>query len=178
MRRVARRTLAGIVALFLSSSLVPGAGAYPLDGYESTGITRLRAYDLARDWLLMHGSLVPGSLWGVDRVKLRLAEREAFDLPAPDAELTARVRSLIGEHAKHYGVTVLDLSDPERPRYADVNGGAIQNPGSVGKIVVALAWFQALADRYPDDVEARVKMLRETGGVNGVRIVGNQVDHP
>jgi hypothetical protein len=32
----------------------------------------------------------------------------------------------------------------------------------VGKIVVALAWFQALADLYPDDLEARRRVLYET----------------
>jgi hypothetical protein len=37
-----------------------------------------------------------------------------------------------------------------------------QSPGSVGKVLVALAWFQALADLYPDDVEARAELLRDT----------------
>jgi len=162
MRRAAARTLAGVFSLLLLLAAATDAAAYPLDGYDSTGINRLRAYDLARDWLIRTGTLVPGSLWGMDRVKLRLADGEPFDLPTPDEAFTAQVRSLIGEHAKHYGVTVLDLSDPKRPRYADVNGGSIQNPGSVGKIVVALGWFQALADRYPDDTEARARMLRKT----------------
>jgi hypothetical protein len=57
---------------------------------------------------------------------------------------------------------VLDISDPAKPRYVEVNGNRIQNPGSVGKIMVALAWFQALADIYPDDVEARHRLLYET----------------
>ncbi len=57
---------------------------------------------------------------------------------------------------------MLDLSDPGNPRYAEINGGTQQNPGSVGKILVALGIFQALADTYPDDLAARQRVLRET----------------
>jgi hypothetical protein len=57
---------------------------------------------------------------------------------------------------------VLDITDPTRPFYAEVNGGTEQNPGSVGKIVVALALFQALADAHPWDVEARNHALRDS----------------
>jgi hypothetical protein len=49
-----------------------------------------------------------------------------------------------------------------QPFYAEVNGGSPQNPGSVGKIVVALALFQALADVHPWDVEARNHALRDS----------------
>jgi hypothetical protein len=56
---------------------------------------------------------------------------------------------------------LLDLSDPAHPRYAEWNGNQHQNPGSVGKILVALGIFQALADIYPDDIEARRRVLRE-----------------
>ena len=59
-------------------------------------------------------------------------------------------------------MVLLDLSDPAHPRYAEHNPDVAQNPGSVGKLMVALAWFQALADRYPEDLEARRRLLRET----------------
>jgi hypothetical protein len=59
-------------------------------------------------------------------------------------------------------VVLLDLSDPAHPRFAEHNPDIAQNPGSVGKLMVALAWFQALADRYPEDLEARRRVLRET----------------
>ncbi len=54
-------------------------------------------------------------------------------------------------------LAVLDLSDPAKPRYAEHRGDHRQNVGSVGKLVVALALFQALADLYPDDIEARTQ---------------------
>jgi hypothetical protein len=46
-------------------------------------------------------------------------------------------------------------------RYAEWNGRTSQNPGSVGKILVALALFQALADAEPEDLAARENLLRE-----------------
>ena len=70
------------------------------------------------------------------------------------ARRTGSGRALLGSDASAYGIAVLDVSDPSRPRYAELNGNQAMNAGSVGKILVALAWFQALADLYPD-VEAR-----------------------
>jgi hypothetical protein len=61
-----------------------------------------------------------------------------------------------------YGIALLDLSDMENPRYAEWNGDVKQNPGSVGKIVVALSIFQALADIYPNDIGERERVLRQT----------------
>ena len=61
-----------------------------------------------------------------------------------------------------YGLAVLDLTDPAKPRYAEHRGDHRQNVGSVGKLVVVLALFQALADTYPDDVDARKRVLKDT----------------
>ena len=72
------------------------------------------------------------------------------------------MKQLVGPDVGRYGLTLLDLSDMKNPRYAEYNGNQQQNPGSVGKIVVATALFQALADAYPDDLEARRRVLRET----------------
>jgi len=59
-------------------------------------------------------------------------------------------------------VAVLDLTDPAASATALHRAEQIRNPGSVGKVVVLLAWMQALADRFPDDPEARARFLRET----------------
>ena len=61
-----------------------------------------------------------------------------------------------------YGLAVLDLTDPAKPRYAEHRGDHRQNVGSVGKLVVVLALFQALADTYPGDVDARRRVLKDT----------------
>jgi len=135
--------------------------AYPLDGYESTGIKRLDIQRMIQDGKISGKKRPSGELLPLDRVDLRLLDHADMELPTPDPTLTARVKRLVGPDVGRYGITLLDLSDINNPRYAEYNGNQKQNPGSVGKIVVALGIFQALADAHPDDIEARKRVLRE-----------------
>lgn len=136
--------------------------AYPLDGFENTGIGRLLVQREIQEGKRQGKKRPSGELLPLEKVDLRMLDRQDFKLPAPDPELTAKVRRMLGEEASRYGVALLDLSDPEDPRYAEWNGNQHQNPGSVGKILVALGIFQALADIYPNDIEARRRVLRES----------------
>jgi hypothetical protein len=156
MKRIASLLLVPMLCLWGES-----ATAYPLDASEETGIARLEAYLMAESILLERGALKPGSLLSSDQIRLRLVGA-SFQLPAPDAELSAKIREMVGRDAPHYGISVLDITDPANPRLGEINGGRAQNPGSVGKLMVALAWFQAIADVYPDDIDARKKLLFET----------------
>lgn len=161
-----RRTsvLMSIVVAAAGLGLLAGpASAYPLDGYEATGIVRLQGYWELRPKLLARGSLQAGSMLGRDEVRLRLRDRPEFALPSePDPVLSKRLTARLGDHADRYGIAVLDLSDLESPRYLAHRPHQTQNPGSVGKIVVGLALFQALADQYPENPARRAEILRET----------------
>jgi hypothetical protein len=146
----------GILSLLGATAVA----AYPLDGYRETGIARLEAYDLAAkagQEFLPRGARYPSSVVG-----LGLAERPDFTLPAPDAEFSREIVALIPSDAADYALAVLDITDPDKPRYAEHNVATQLNPGSVGKIVVALALFQALADAYPTDIAARRAILKDT----------------
>ena len=149
------------LAALLAAAVAAPAGAYPLDGYESTGIRRLLAIRLVQDGRLPGGKQPPGALLGLADVDLRLPGRE-LAVPAPDPELSRRVVDALGGDADAYGVAVLDLTDPDQPRYAEHRGDYRQNVGSVGKLVVALALFQGLADAWPDDLAKRTAVLRDT----------------
>jgi len=138
------------------------APAYPLDGYEATGIARLEAQRLVQEGVAEGRKRPPGELLPLERVDLRLLDRPDLELPEPDAGLTATLQRLLGPDADRYGVALLDLSDRENPRYAEWRGHTRQNPGSVGKLLVALGLFQALADIHPEDIEARRRVLRNT----------------
>ena len=149
--------------LYVAAALLVAAPAsgYPLDGFPWTGIKRLEAYRLAaqgsrRPSFLTEGEMLPGKA-----IQLNLVDQAGFQLPTEDSELSARIRSMLGADARGYGIALLDYSDPSRPRYAGVNADRPQNPGSVGKIIVLLAWFQALADIHPD-VEDRQRLLHDT----------------
>jgi len=138
------------------------SAAYPVDAAEKTGIARLEAYHVASRGEA-RGKVIPlGALLLEERVSLRLVDQPGFVLPSPDEDLTSALRSFLGGDASRYGVAFLDMSDPTRPRYAEINGALTQSPGSVGKILIALAVFQELADAYPTDLEARRRVLRET----------------
>ena len=153
-----------IAFLVLTLMLRPWAGpaaGYPLDASEETGISRLEVFKLAESVLLEQGALKPGSLLPTKKIRLNL-RGPGFEMPAPDPGFTAEVRNMVGKDAPAYGISVLDITDPKNPRLAEINGSRMQNPGSVGKIMVLLGWFQALADIYPDDIDARKKVLYET----------------
>jgi hypothetical protein len=150
---------AGALALVALPQLALG---YPLDAYQETGILRLEAYRLAQTGKVRGRLLPPGGQLKSEAIQLRLIDRPDFEIPAPDAALSASIEALLVEDADGYAIAVLDLTDPAKPRYAAHNAERDQNPGSVGKLMVGLAWFQALADAYPDDTEARDALLYNT----------------
>jgi len=138
------------------------ANAFPLDGAAETGIARLDGYRLAQQGKIPGNRVPPGAQLGMDQVDLRLQGRFERGLPAPDPELSQAIVNLLGTDAPDYSISILDFSDIDRPRYAEYQANVIRNPGSVGKLVVALALFQALADIYPDDIAAREQVLRNS----------------
>ena len=155
---LARRAL---LALLLA--LTPAVlSAYPLDGYEETGIRRVEGSRLANEALAIGGFQPPGALLTTEQVGLRLLDHRDLTLPSPDVVFTAEVKELLGGDAGSYGVVVMDLTDPTQPEYAEHRGDYRQNVGSVGKILAALGYFQALADTWPDDFERRKAVLRGT----------------
>ncbi len=158
-----RRTIAVLLTIAGASGALtaPDARAYPLDLYEQTGVSRLKAYYLASQGPMKGRFLYPGALLPGAAVRLSLVDRPGFVIPAADREFSASVVALLGADAPHYALAVLDLSDPDRPALAVHNPDRVLSPGSVGKVLVALGWFQALADLYPADTAARQRVLRE-----------------
>jgi hypothetical protein len=136
--------------------------AYPLDGYEETGIQRVEGSRQAHEGLAEGGFQPPGALWPTSEVDLRLLDQTDFELPSPDPAFSEQMVGFLGENAGDYGMAVLDLSDPENLVYAEHRGDYRQNVGSVGKIIGATGLFQALADAWPDDLEKRKSILHDT----------------
>lgn len=150
--------LPAIAALLSTVAVIHG---YPLDSADTTGIARLEGYRLAHEQAISGPRQPTGALLTADQVDLRLLDQPQLALPEADPAFTAQLVKLLGAEKNRYGVAVIDLSDPDHPRYAEHNAEKRFNPGSVGKILVALALFQALADVYPDDLEARRRILRD-----------------
>ena len=154
-------SLPALLSLTLLAA-APTALAYPLDGYEETGIRRVEGARLANEGLAEGGKQPPGALLTTEQVDLRLLNHKNLTLPKADPAFTAQIEALLGANADRYGIAVLDLTDPENPRYAEHRGNAKQNVGSVGKLLVALGLFQALADTWPDDLERRKEVLQNS----------------
>jgi hypothetical protein len=150
------------IYVFVILAITDPGFAYPLDAYPETGIRRIEAARLAVFGKMRGRRQPPGALLPANLVDLRLLDHPNLVLPEPDPEFTARVLKLLGDKADRYGAAILDLSDIDNPRYAEHRADYKQNVGSVGKIAVAMALFQALADIYPDDIKTRKRLLRET----------------
>ncbi len=151
-----------LIPTFLLLPLVSGSlWAYPLDGYEETGIRRVEGARLANEGLAKGGYQPPGAMLTTEQVDLRLVGKNV-SLPPIDPVFTSQIVALLGENADRYGVAVLDLTDRDNLRYAEHRGDHLQNVGSVGKLLAALGLFQALADAWPDDLEKRKTILRDT----------------
>jgi acid stress-induced BolA-like protein IbaG/YrbA len=148
----------GLLLLLCSMQLA----AWPIDGYPQTGIRRLEEQRLIAAGELKGTRQPPGGLWPTAAVDIRLTSRPDFTLPPVDKVLAQQIVELLGDKADRYGVAVLDLSDPNQPAYAQYRGDYHQNVGSVGKLLAALGFFQALADAYPDDLQKREELLRNT----------------
>ena len=136
--------------------------AFPLDGADETGIARLEGYRLAQQGKVAGNRLFKGAQMPSNQIELRLASQDEFAPLTVDVDFTKQVVELLGDEADNYSISLMDMSDPEQFRYVGHHADRIRNPGSVGKLLVTLAVFQTLADIYPDDFEARHRLLRDS----------------
>lgn len=153
------KTLIYIIMLTFLLGVNP-VRAYPLDGAEYTGIMRLEGYRLAQEGKARARRLHPGALLGIADVDLRLKGYVDLELPAVDKEFKQQILDILGNQAKRYSISILDLTDRNFPIYAEHRADKNFNPGSIGKLVVAIAVFHELAKAFPDDLELRRAVLQ------------------
>ncbi len=136
--------------------------AYPIDAADETGMMRLEGYKQAQLGRVAGNKLPAGAKLYSDQIQLRMQGHDHDNLPSADPALTHEVVRLLGDEADNYSISLLDLTNPDRPVYAAHNDEMSRNPASLGKLVIMLSLFQSLADIYPDDLQAREKVLRES----------------
>ncbi len=139
--------------------------AYPFDGYKRTGIRRLVGYRLSVEGRVTGVARIPaGGQWGEERIKLRLLSHPELDASAgmpKDSALQAGLEQITGGKNESYGIAVLDITDPDKLRYAGVREDVSQLPGSVGKLLIGVGFLSEVAKVYPSTSE-RERFLRET----------------
>lgn len=150
-----------VIILLVSGALAFSAHAYPLDAGKQTGIARLEGYQLIQQGKAHGKKLFPGAMLSLPLVQLRLTGHETLELKETDPALTDEILAFLGEDKDLYSFSILDVSRPEQPLLAEHKGDLNFNPGSLGKLLIAVALFQALADRYPDDIAARQQILQQ-----------------
>lgn len=152
----------GIALLLCMGSTPPDA--YPIDGYERTGIKRLKRLELIEKGEIKEASpFLPGALKSWEDIELNLISQKADstgNFLKADAAFQKEINTLFKGLDKSYSLTILDISDPNQTRYAGRNETAGYQPGSVGKLAVLLALFDQLARIYPDSFEKRIALLK------------------
>jgi hypothetical protein len=168
-----RKHLFSLLTLVLLGWSCVTAG-YPLYGSEERGILRLQQARLAHEGIIPGRQKLSGELLPLEAVDLRLLQAKQLKLPAPDPGFTTAVRALLGHDSEGISLSILDLSDAGLPRYAGYRDTVMFHPGSIGKLVVAAALFQALADAWPDNLEKRLGILRDTRIVANELVIGDE----
>lgn len=154
------KILKGIWAIAALVGAVPlKSYAYPLDMFKETGMHRLEGYYNAVKANSPDQELPPGAWLKAEGITLNL-EGIPFAVPPKDPQFSRQLVSILGSNASRISLGVIDISDPKHPRYGGVDEQRPVEPGSVGKIVVALTFFQLLADRFPK-VEDRIALMHD-----------------
>jgi hypothetical protein len=137
---------------------------YPIDGYAHTGIKRLKRLELIKSGEIIEASKLPeGALKSYLDIQLNLTSRKEDSLATflqVDEAFQKEISGLFRGLDKSYSLTVLDISNPEKIRYASRNETAGYQPGSVGKLAVLTGLFTQLEKIYPADFEKRLELLR------------------
>lgn len=152
-----------VILLILAGFFVSTTN-YPIDGYERTGIRRLKRLERIMSGEIKNdGSLPPGALLSYKDIKLNLVSKSNDSVQSfftADAQFQTDINNLFKGLNKNYSLAVLDITNLDSIRYASRNETAEYQPGSVGKLAVLTALFTQLAIIYPDSFEKRIELLK------------------
>jgi hypothetical protein len=158
-----KKHLSLIIILLLCASFTT-ISYYPIDGYERTGIKRLKRLELIKSGELKDATKLPeGAMKSYMDIQLNLTEKRQDSVHCflkEDEVFQKEVNNLFRGLDKSYSLTVLDISDLNNIRYAHRNESSGYQPGSVGKIAVLVALFEQLANIYPDSFDKRLELLK------------------
>ena len=149
------------LCVYINSDLNP----YPIDGYSLTGIRRLLRLQLIIDGKIKDTKPIEGALKLLKDIKLNLLGAKGDSLatfPKPDPDLQKSINSLFPNLDESYSITVLDITQGRKIRYAQRQQDRGFPPGSVGKLAILTGLFTELQRLYPDSFEKRQELLKNT----------------
>ncbi|MDX2249688.1 MAG: serine hydrolase [Bacteroidia bacterium] len=151
-----------LIALFFQPENLLATG-YPIDGYETTGIRRLKRLELIITGEIKDTYPVSGAQKSICDISLNLlGERGATldSLPAVDPQLQKALSAMFPYLNESYSITLLDITPGKPIRYAQRQQNRGFQPGSVGKLAVTAGFFTELAKIYPDSFHTRQALMR------------------
>lgn len=166
------KTIVYLLAFVFFASAFTTTTVYPIDGYEYTGIKRLKRLERIKNGEIKDNTVIPpGAMKSMMDIQLNLmtnAEDSVGYFLKPNEKFQKEINSLFSGLSKNYSISVLDITNLDSIRYAEKNPLAGYQPGSVGKIAVLVALFEQLANIYPDSYEDRVALLKSKHVKSGV----------
>ncbi|MBU4130300.1 MAG: hypothetical protein KKF12_05730 [Proteobacteria bacterium] len=166
--------LLGVFCLTLPAQTV---SAYPLDGFDYSGIRRLVRLEQIMSGKIPGPRLLPGAGLGLEAIVLNQgAGKLDFSNIAPlrDKTLQKQIEALFPNRDESYSIAVLDISPGHQPRLALRQADRRFPVGSIGKLAVAAGLFNELQRLFPDSVEKRNQLLKQRKVVAGPWI---ETDH-
>ena len=153
-----------LIVLLVSVGFTANHYYYPIDGYEYTGIKRLKHLELIKSGEIKGDIKLPeGALKSWSEIQLNLTSRKSDSVGAllvEDEKFQSEIETVFRGLPRSYSLTVVDMSNPDSLRYASRNETAGYQPGSVGKLAVLTGFFSELAKIYPDSFEKRIELLK------------------
>jgi len=138
-----------------------GREPYPIDGYEESGIRRLKRLQLVVEGTIKDSKPVPGALLSIKDIKLNLRDGiKLSSIPPEDAKLQKSINGLFAGLDPHYSISVLDITAGKDLRYASRKEQSQYQPGSVGKLCVLAAFFTEIQKIYPASFAKRQELMR------------------
>ena len=137
--------------------------AYPIDGYETTGIKRLLYLEMVRNGEIQGTLPRDGAFLGMNDIKLNLLNVRGdslAELPEVHPTLQKSIDAVFPVLDESYSIAVLDITPGYPVRYAKRKEKHGYQPGSVAKLIVAAALFNELRNIYPYSFEKRQELLR------------------
>lgn len=139
------------------------ANPYPIDGYDTSGIRRLKRLQLILSGDLKDTKPIAGAMLSIKDIKLNLSgplgDSLVGNLPI-DANFQKSVNGLFAGLSSNYSISVIDMTPGKPLRYASRKETAQYQPGSVGKLAVLAGFFTEIQKIYPDSFAKRQELMR------------------
>lgn len=131
--------------------------AYPLDGFDETEVSRLDGYFHSLLTASGKENLGAGALQSITELTL---SKPTISLQSIQEDRNLK-ESLVDLLPSGASFSLIDLSSPKRLAYVGIRDEQSFVPSSVGKIMVAISFFDALARAFPNSIKDRERVLRE-----------------